>query len=276
MIVTRPAQEAAQWVRALSQHGWPAQALPLIDIASPRQPQALAALQAARSRWSQWDALMFVSAAAVRHFFDGGVPPQGPAEVGRPRCWAPGPGTAKALAAVLQGAGIAADCIDAPPADAGQFDSEHLWPVVAAQVRPGFRLLVVRGAGAGAEEGSSGAATGNGREWLIERCRDLGAQVDICAAYERHAPAWSPPARAAALDGAREGSLWLFSSSQALEHLLAAMPGVSWARADALCTHPRIAERAREAGFGCVVGSRPALADVVAALESASEEPRGD
>lgn len=274
VIVTRPAHEAAHWVQVLTERGWPAQALPLIDITAPRQPQAREAVQQARQRWSEWDALMFVSAAAVRHFFDGTLPPLAPGVPGRTRGWAPGPGTARVLAGALQDVGLTPDRIDAPPADAGQFDSEHLWPVVQAQVRPGFRLLVVRGASAAVDEDAPGLPTGSGREWLIERCRDLGAQVDVCVAYERHAPQWSPQASACALEGAREGNLWLFSSSQALQNLLLAMPGVSWAHAAALCTHPRIADCAREAGFGCVVGSRPALVDVVAALESEPQSPR--
>lgn len=255
-------------MQALIQQGWPAQALPLIEITPPRQPQMLAVLQRARSRWSQWDALMFVSAAAVRHFFDGTLPPFAPGAGERTRCWAPGPGTARVLAGALQDLGMALDRIDAPPVDAGQFDSEHLWPVVADQVRPGFRLLVVRGANVSAEEDAPEASAGKGREWLIERCREQGAQVDVCVAYERHAPEWTPLASASALEATREGSLWLISSSQALQHLLVALPAASWARAAALCTHPRIAERAREAGFGCVIGSRPALEDVLAALES--------
>ncbi|MGE3348297.1 MAG: uroporphyrinogen-III synthase, partial [Ramlibacter sp.] len=39
-------------------------------------------------------------------------------------------------------------------------------------------------------------------------------------------------------------------------------------RARAVATHPRIAQAAREAGFGVVCESRPALADVVASIES--------
>ena len=44
LIVTRPATEAAQWVQVLHAHGWPAHALPLIDIGEPTSEQARAAL----------------------------------------------------------------------------------------------------------------------------------------------------------------------------------------------------------------------------------------
>ena len=65
-----------------------------------------------------------------------------------------------------------------------------------------------------------------------------------------------------------DGSLWLLSSSQALEHLCAALPGQDWRQARALATHPRIAQAARNAGFGEVRECRPALADVAASIES--------
>lgn len=276
VIVTRPVHEAAHWVTALNERGWLAQALPLIEITPPRQAQALAALQHARDHWSQWDALMFVSAAAVRHFFDGVSLQASLHERCGTRFWVPGPGTAKVLAGALKGASMPPDCIDAPPTDAGQFDSEHLWPMVAGQVQPGFRLLVVRGASVAADEESPGVPTGKGRDWLIERCRERGAQVDVCVAYERHAPAWAPQERSAAIEASARGSLWLLSSSQALDHLQSALPQARWDGAAALCTHPRIAQRAREAGFGHVFSSRPALADVLAALESPPESPQDE
>jgi uroporphyrinogen-III synthase len=49
-----------------------------------------------------------------------------------------------------------------------------------------------------------------------------------------------------------DGSFWLFSSSEAAEHLLQACPGLDLSKARALATHPRIAERLRQAGWGRV------------------------
>ncbi|MBS3996948.1 MAG: uroporphyrinogen-III synthase, partial [Hydrogenophaga sp.] len=57
-------------------------------------------------------------------------------------------------------------------------------------------------------------------------------------------------------------------SSEALAHLADAQPQANWGAAHALVTHPRIAERARQLGFGRVVQTRPALSDVLSALES--------
>ena len=62
--------------------------------------------------------------------------------------------------------------------------------------------------------------------------------------------------------------LWLLSSSEALTNLQSLVPGIDWSAAGALATHPRIAAAARSAGFGQVIESRPALPDVVRALES--------
>jgi uroporphyrinogen-III synthase len=272
LIVTRPAAEAASWVQALQAQGWPAQALPLIDISEPQDAATLALLRHWRTHWLDMDAMLFVSGAAVRHFFAQDVrAPTRPD--GDTRFWAPGPGTAQVLAQALTGLGLDPTRIDAPPADAGQFDSEALWPVVASQVRSGQRILVVRGA---SPEGAAAAGSspppnrhaGNGRDWLIQQCEAAGARVESCVAYERAAPRWTTAQSAVARAAASSGSAWLFSSSEAVNHLLTAAPHTDWSPACAIATHPRIAASARAAGFGRVIETRPALPDVLRALES--------
>lgn len=272
LIVTRPAVEALGWVEALRAQGWPATALPLIQIAEPSGSVASQALQRSRAQWAAMDAIMFVSGAAVSHFFAHGVPVAS-AEV-QTRFWAPGPGTARVLAQRLADLGLDPGRIDAPPADAPQFDSEALWPVVAMQVKTGCRILVVRGVSVDAAAlDATQRVTGHGRDWLIRRCEAAGAKVQTCVAYERRAPVWTDGARALAMQAQDAGSVWLFSSSEALEHLLRAHPRSDWSRAEALVTHPRIAERARKAGFGRVVETRPALADLLRTLESGWSRP---
>jgi len=189
------------------------------------------------------------------------------AVAGHARYWAPGPGTARALVA----AGAPAERIDAPPADAEQFDSEALWAVVAGQVSPGARILVVRGSSDAGAEPASGAdapARGQGRDWLAQQCQQAGARVDWCVAYRRQRPLWSSERCAQACAAASDGSIWLFSSSEAIAHLGALLPGQDWHAACALTTHARIAQAARALGFGAVHQTRPALPDVVRALES--------
>lgn len=268
LIVTRPADEAATWVARLCEQGWPAQSLPLIQITEPRQPDAAARLHQLRTQWPQFDALMFVSGAAVQHFFAVEHLPTA-TEHTRTRFWAPGPGTARGLVQALARVGLGADRIDAPPPDAAQFDSEALWPVVAPQLRPGSRVLIVRGVSvSAAAEATAAPAGGNGRDWLIRQCEQAGAQVQTVVAYERHAPDVSDALRTRLNLARGAGSVWLLSSSEALDHLLAADPAADWSAADALVTHPRIAERAQRAGFGHVVQTRPALPDVLRTLES--------
>ena len=281
LIVTRPAAEATQWVQALQASGWQAEALPLIDITEPGDPQAQTALTQHRRHWWQADALMFVSAAAVRHFFARDVAPPPTQQPLTTRFWAPGPGTARALAQALTGLGVSADRIDAPPADAAQFDSEHLWPVVAAQLHIGARVLLVRGHSpelddsrdAPRETERGAALPGTGRDWLIQRCEAAGAQVGACVAYERRAPVLSAAERALIQDASGADQLWLFSSSEALTNLQALAPRHDWSAAAALATHPRITVAARAAGFGGVIESRPALPDVVSALKSWQSSP---
>lgn len=246
VIVTRPEREALAWVEQLKAQGWPAQALPLICIEPPADT---AALQAHQAQAVAHQALMFVSPQAVQHFAD-------PAWVARGgRCWAPGPGTAQALRKL----GVAAARIDQPPPDAAQFDSEALWPVVSGQVGPGHRVLVVRGQSADGQQG---------RDWLIRQCQAAGAVVATCIAYRRVAPVWDAAARSLAEKSLHNGSIWLFSSSQALEYLAALLPQASFGQAIALVTHPKIEMSARRMGFGEIITTRPALSDVLTGLQA--------
>lgn len=247
VLVTRPAAEAGAWVEALRQRGIAAEALPLIAIGPPADPRPL---QQARARLSDYAAVMFVSGNAVR----GLLTPQ-PSWPAGTRAWAPGPGTAAALRA----AGVPQAQIDQPGPDAAQFDSEALWQVVAPQLRAGGRVLLVRGADAGGQP--------RGREWLAQQLAAAGVAVDVVAAYARQLPQWTPAQQALAARSLADGSLWLFSSSEAISNLQQLLPQLDCSRARALATHPRIARAARDAGFGTVIESRPELAQVVASIE---------
>lgn len=256
VLVTRPQPEADRWVRALADHGIVAQALPLIEIAPISSSPAL---QRARAALASWDVAMFVSPNAVRMFFEPNraLVQAAPALAAiTTRAWSPGPGTTAALIE----AGWPADRIDAPAADAPQFDSEALWAQVGPQVRPGLRALIVRGGDGNAEPA--------GRDWLAAHLLAAGAALDQVAAYQRVAPTPDAAWRARAQQAASDGSVWLFSSSQAVGHLQQCLPGQGWQRAHAIATHPRIAEAARAAGFGAVHGARPTLEAVAASIKS--------
>jgi len=271
VFVTRPQAEAGRWVRSLVREQIDAVSLPLIEI------RPVADDRGVRTAWQaigRFDAVMFVSATAVQHFFseaarDGGQWPDG----GVPRAWAPGPGTTAALVAM----GVAPRDIDAPDPHSGQFDSESLWRQVGPTVRPGQQVLVVRGAqgeamlpvtDGGAVSAMQPPEGGQGRDWLGRQLIAQGVQVRFVAAYQRCAPSPAVLRQAVLEAHAVAPAWWLFTSSQAIENLVAALPGQNWAAAQALATHPRIAAAARVAGFGVVQESRPTLADVVASIKS--------
>ena len=259
LIVTRPRREAQQWVLDLSAQGFEAQALPLINIGPVDNAEALTS---AWQHLSDYVAVMFVSANAVAYFFESNKHSEQDEHAVpaiKTRAWATGPGTIRALLK----AGVAPEWLDAPALEAAQFDSEALWHRVSDQVTPGTRVLIVRGQDA-AGIGSTGS--GVGREWLAERITQAGGKVDFLVSYQRSAPTFSPFEQALAQQAAIDGSVWLFSSSEALTHLVNKLPGQSLAGAQALATHPRIAQAAKAAGFGRVLESRPTLDDVIACL----------
>lgn len=260
VIVTRPLREAQGWVRELSAAGLRAVALPLIDIRPVADPALV------RQAWQQladYVGVMFVSANAVDAFF-ASKPPLALSfcanDAIKTRAWATGPGTA----AALKRAGVAPECLDAPPADAPQFDSEALWQRMGTLVQPGQRVLIVRGS-----DGQNDSATqGVGRDWFAKRVGEAGAAVDFVVSYQRVRPRLDAAQLQLAREAAADGSVWLFSSSEALSHLLACLPQQDWRAARAVATHARIAAAARQAGFGRVHESRPAPADIRGSIES--------
>lgn len=248
VVVTRPEQDAQRWADRLRQHGLQPLVLPLLAIAPARD---LDGLRKAAAHADDYAAVMFVSANAVQGFFAAAPTFRGA------RAWAPGPGTAEALRA----AGVAPGRISTPAADAAQYDSESLWQQVRGQLKAGDRLLLVRG--------GDGEGRGQGRDWIAQQLAADGVTVDTVVAYRREPPQWTQQQGEAARAAAGDGSLWLFSSSEAVRNLAALLPGQDWRRARALATHPRIAGAVRALGFGEVRACRPAFEDVVASIESA-------
>ena len=294
VVVTRPAGQAGKWVNGLRAAGLNALSMPLIEIGAVPDVQGLAQAWMALSGY---DAVMFVSANAVDGFFDarpgeaGGWPQIGAV---RPRVWVTGPAS---VAALLR-QGVPVDAIDAPSESDGQYDSEALWQRVQRQVHPGFRCLIVRGTiEATATDvsalGSAAADTdamdhsdadtlaafapaeplpdappGHGRDWLADTLRASGARVDFVVAYVRRLPSLSFNAVALIQVASSDGTVWLFTSSEAIENLRTLVPAQRWGQARAVVTHARIAQAAREAGFGVVCESRPSLDALVASIES--------
>lgn len=250
VLVTRPAAEAQRWTEALRGHGIEAESLPLIEIAPLHDT---AALQAAWQDVPRHAALMFVSANAVQHFMaarPAGVPLQAQA-------WGTGPGTEAALLA----AGWPAEHIRCPAADADKFDSEALWRLVQADVQmwSGRSMLIVRGADA------QGRLAG--RDWLAQQLQAAGVQVHQCVAYVRRVPVLDPAQQSMARSALQDGRWWLFSSSEAAQNLALLLPGAIGPASRALATHPRIAVRLQQQGWGRVEVVPATLAAQVASIE---------
>jgi uroporphyrinogen-III synthase len=245
LIVTRPAGQAAAWVRDLRGLGCSAQALPLIAIAPAADSQPVLATW---QRLQEFALLMFVSANAVKHFF--ALRPSGCAWPGALRAGATGPGTAAALLA----AAVPASAIVQPAADAENFDSEALWAQLAPEPWAGRRVLVVRGE--------------DGRDWLADAWQKQGAQVEFVAAYQRQVPTLSSDEQDLLRQAQAQPAahLWLFSSSQAVAHLRLLAPRADWQCSAALASHPRIAQAARTVGFGMVSVAAPSVSAVVQCL----------
>lgn len=210
---------------------------------------------------------MFVSPAAVDGFFQ--LRPEGLTWPQDTLAAAPGPGTAQVLLQAGAAAGLRASHIVSPAADAEQFDSETLWPLLAPMNWQNSRVTIVSGGNA------SGA---RGRTWLTERWREAGATVDAVQTYQRGPGTWTPEQTALATHALTQpDTTWLLSSSQALDFLLDHhLPGLKAphgppARAAdlrLLCTHPRIAEHAAQRGVLHTQCCAPTLASVVQARRS--------
>jgi uroporphyrinogen-III synthase len=257
ILVTRPEPQASQWAQQLQGHGVQARALPLMDVGPPVDP---AAVQALWEGLAQHRCLMFVSPNAVQWFAR-----QAPAGCHWPEhtlLAAPGPGTAQAALEALQPQGLLAQHIISPSADSEQFDSEHLWPLLQGMSWAEQSVVVV----GGGEDGQP-----KGRQWLSKQWAQAGARVHTAVAYERRAPRWEAAHMALAQEAYAlpAAHAWLLSSSQAVAHLIDLM-GKPPSDAVALCTHPKVAATAQEAGFGKVVDTRPQAADVAQASQSLS------
>lgn len=223
VLVTRPARQAAGLVAQLAALGARPLVFPAIVILPPADTAALERVHAALDRY---DIAVFVSANAVEY----GVPAAGrwPARL---RAFAPGPGTAAALAA----AGVHGATIPATT-----FDSEGLLALPDLAQPAGKRVVIFRGDG--------------GRELLGDTLKARGATVDYVGCYRRAAP---QSGAGGLVETLREGRLHAstFTSSEGLDNLVALLDAEALRRFKAIpafVPHPRIAERAQALGFHAI------------------------
>lgn len=245
LLLTRPRAQAADWLARLQALGVVAQSLPLIEIAPPASSDEAEAARAALA--AGVDLAVFVSPNAVEQFFAGAQAawPAGTLAA------CVGPGSAVAL----QAAGVPAAQI-VQPAPGASLDSEGLWDALQpATGWQGKRAIFLRGDG--------------GREWLAEQLQAAGASTQAYGVYRRSAPSFEPAEQARLAEALADPAhvVWLFSSAEAVGNLIEqCASGQSWHAHRALATHPRIAQRCAEAGFGHVVLTRPDAGAVAQAL----------
>lgn len=229
---------------------------PLIDIAPVADAATLSRVQAAWQDWPRWQAAIWVSAAAARHFFS--HRPTGH-DWGEVKAWCTGPGTARALL----GLGVPAHCLIHPGVGSLQWDSESLWDLVQNTLRAHEPVLRVRG-----RDQDQTGVEGQGRDWLADRLRERGIEFHSVAVYERARPQWTSSQLQEARLALSDGSVWWFTSTQAVEHLGQLLPDASFAQARAVVTHPRIAKACEARAWGQVKLSSPDAVSVLKSIKS--------
>ncbi|ACD15489.1 fused uroporphyrinogen-III synthase HemD/membrane protein HemX [Paraburkholderia phytofirmans] len=274
VVITRPAGQSNELIARLAAAGIATLDFPLIDIAPVIDDAPLRAALASLERYAL---VVFVSPNAVDHAFaqsDSIWPHALPIGV-------VGPGSVQALA--RHGVAAPAYNVISPPSgsdeDTARFDSEGLFAAIDAALGAtsleGKRVLIVRGDG--------------GREWLAERLREAGAEVDTVAAYRRLVPEPSIGAWARVhelLAGVPHA--WLLTSSEGVRNLnelahdhLTADEIAQLKRAALVTPHPRIAQTARALGFDSMTVSgagderiaRALIAAVPAVVQPVSSNP---
>jgi uroporphyrinogen-III synthase len=223
ILITRPARQAGAFAQKVAVLGGRPVIFPAIVILPPKDPSPVAR---AHSRLADYDYAIFVSANAVEY----GVPD--------PRSWparlvafAPGPGTAEALA----GVGIAGVRIPATT-----FDSEGLLDLPELAGASGKRIVIFRGEG--------------GRAYLGDALTALGAQVDHVVCYRRAKPESGAAGLNEAFHGGRIDAVTI-TSGEGLDNLWElcdVATRAAWRRCPTFVPHPRIAARGRELGHDVI------------------------
>jgi uroporphyrinogen-III synthase len=122
----------------------------------------------------------------------------------------------------------------------------------------------------------------SGRDWLAERLREGGCQVQYASVYRRvvHVPSPEQRAALAVCRGRGDRALPIVTSSEAvaaLDRQLGETPDAkAWLRQGlALCSHPRIEQTLRAAGYPEVRECEPTAAGVLEAIAAPAFAPGG-
>ena len=237
IVITRPARQAAGLASQVAAIGGTPLIFPAVVILPPGD---VSALERVRRELATYDAAVFVSANAVEYGV--GDTAQWPPRL---MCFAPGPGTAAALAAV----GVSDVQIPVT-----SMDSEGLLALPELESVAGKRIIIFRGSG--------------GREHLGNTLAQRGASVEYVECYRRARPTAGVQGL---VDAWREGRVdaVTVTSSEGLDNLWSLLDADGRAHLAAtpvFAPHSRIAEHARSLGMARVILTDAADAGLLAAL----------
>lgn len=246
LLLTRPAEESQALAATLAERGIYSASMPLLAIEplaeTPEQRATFLELE-------RYCAVIAVSKPAARlglELLDRYRP--------QPQLGQPWFSVGAATAEILSAYGLTVHYPSVADDSEALLRLPALQQTLVAAATP--RVLILRG-----EEG---------REWLAERLRAQGVQVDYLALYRRRLPTYPGGALPARIQAERLNGLTV-SSGQGLTHLLQLM-GSEWptlTRLPLFVPSPRVAELAREAGAENVVDCHGAsAAALLAALHS--------
>jgi uroporphyrinogen-III synthase len=245
VLITRPARQAGGFAQKIAALGGTPAIFPAIAIRPPADPAELARAHAVLDTY---DIAVFVSANAVE--YGAPDPRRWPAKL---LAFAPGPGSAEALAAV----GIAGARIPATT-----FDSEGLLALPELSDVRGKRIVIFRGDG--------------GREHLGDALRARGAHVDHVACYRRARPESGGAGLAEAFREGRIDAVTI-TSSEGLDNLWTLADHAirtAWRGLPTFVPHPRIAGHARGLGLAVVETAGGDAGLLAGLVEWAARSPR--
>jgi uroporphyrinogen-III synthase len=249
VVVTRPLAQADQLAASLTAAGRRVEVLPLLQILP--LPDA-APLQAELARLSRYRLVAFVSPNAIDAAFAHLA--AWPAQVA---IAVMGQGSRDALA---RHGVTAANATIFSPLDPERSDSTTLFAALDAAALRSAPVLIVRG--------------DSGRQFLAEALQAAGAEVTQVAAYRRAAPEFSPELGRRLAELAARSCDWIITSSEALRVLLALIRHigepdivVKMLQQHLIVPHARIAQTARELGFGKITLTASGDEALIAALQ---------
>ncbi len=226
-VLTRPGDRHAALAQRLRSAGWTVLSAPALQI-EPLPVQGMA-----RFEPSLYDLVVFVSGNAVRAYADAlrfdATTSTWPANVAVAGV---GAATLREARRVFRLSGTNVQY--APSAYAQSHDSEALYEAMCLARATARRVLIVRGA--------------TGRQWLADRLRADGAEVDMLPLYARIPAVWPADTLATLATWRAQGRAvtWLFTSAESMGAVAQQIQANDWSQwwvsSPVVVTHSRLAQ----------------------------------